>query len=220
MRRPGRRLPGLLLGLLLGLLPLLAPAPALALNDAQQLVVESWRLVNQSYVDPDRFDAIHWKRLRQKALERSIQTSAEAYDAIEAMLAPIGDPYTRLLRPAEWSALRSSTQGSVSGVGLQLGLRGEEAAVVVIAPLEGSPAAEAGIATGWQVVRVDGVATDSLGLEATAARLRGAAGSRVLVELQPPDGPPRELELSRRQVVLQPVRSRVLERDGLRLDRG
>jgi carboxyl-terminal processing protease len=212
-RQPLRRL----VALLLCALTLLMPLPAAALNDAQQLVVESWRLVNQSYVDPSRFETIRWKRLRQKALERPIQSSADAYDAIEAMLAPIGDPYTRLLRPAEWSALRSSTQGSVSGVGLQLGLRGEEAAVVVIAPLEGSPAAEAGIATGWQVVRVDGVATDSLGLEATAARLRGAAGSRVLVELQPPDGPPRELELSRRQVDLQPVRSRVIERDGLRL---
>ncbi|MEY3929806.1 MAG: hypothetical protein RLZZ516_1516 [Cyanobacteriota bacterium] len=216
IRRPGRRLPGLLLGLLLGLLPLLAPAPALALNDAQQLVVESWRLVNQSYVDPDRFDAIHWKRLRQKALERSIQTSAEAYDAIEAMLAPIGDPYTRLLRPAEWSALRSSTQGSVSGVGLQLGLRGDSGTVVVIAPLEGSPAAEAGIATGWELLRVDGLPTQELGLEATASRLRGAAGTRVLLELQPPQGQPQELELSRRQVDLQPVRSRVIERAGQR----
>ena len=38
--------------------------PAMALNDAQQLVVESWKLVNQSYVNPDRFEEVHWKRLR------------------------------------------------------------------------------------------------------------------------------------------------------------
>ena len=43
---------------------LFIPAPALALNDAQQLVVETWRLVNQSYVDPSIFDRIRWKRLR------------------------------------------------------------------------------------------------------------------------------------------------------------
>ena len=212
-----RQLGRQLLALLISILPLLAPTPAFALNDAQQLVVESWRLVNQSYVDPDRFEAIHWKRLRQKALERSIQTSGDAYDAIEAMLAPIGDPYTRLLRPAEWTALRSSTQGSVSGVGLQLGLRGDSGTVVVIAPLEGSPAAEAGIASGWELLKVDGLATEELGLEATAARLRGTAGSRVLLDLRPPQGKARELELSRRQVDLQPVRSRVIERDGLRL---
>ena len=117
----------------------LTAAPALALNDGQQLVVESWRLVNQSYVDPDRFETIHWKRLRQKALERSIQSSADAYDAIEAMLAPIGDPYTRLLRPADFVSLKANTEGSVSGVGLQLGIRQDDTAIVVIAPSRGRP---------------------------------------------------------------------------------
>ena len=210
---PPRRLwPRLLATLLAGLLTGLAAPAALALNDAQQLVVESWRLVNQSYVDPQRFEAIGWKRLRQKTLERPIQSSTDAYAAIEAMLAPIGDPYTRLLRPPEWTALQASTQGSVSGVGLQLGLRGDDPAVVVIAPLEGSPAAEAGIASGWELRTVDGLSARELGLEATAARLRGPAGSRVLLELQPPGGRVRELELQRRQVDLQPVRRRVIER--------
>jgi carboxyl-terminal processing protease len=195
----------------------LTPAPTLALSDAQQLVVESWRLVNQSYVEPQRFEAIHWKRLRQKALEKPIHSSSDAYDAIEAMLAPIGDPYTRLLRPADWSVLQASTQGSVSGVGLQLGLRGEDPAVLVIAPLEGSPAAEAGISSGSELLSVDGQPALELGLEATAARLRGVAGTRVLLSLKPPGGRPRELELVRRQVDLQPVRSRVIEHNGHRL---
>ena len=192
-------------------------ASALALNDGQQLVVESWRLVNQSYVDPDRFETIHWKRLRQKALERSIQTSVEAYDAIEWMLEPIGDPYTRLLRPADFSALKASTQGSVSGVGLQLGIRQDDTAVVVIAPLEGSPAAEAGISSGSELLKVDGVCAAELGLESTAARLRGPAGSSVLIELRPPGGRAREVDLKRREVNLQPVRNRLVERNGHRL---
>jgi carboxyl-terminal processing protease len=192
-------------------------APALALNDGQQLVVESWRLVNQSYVDPDRFETIHWKRLRQKALERPIQTSADAYDAIDWMLAPIGDPYTRLLRPADFTALKASTQGSVSGVGLQLGIRQDDTAVVVIAPLEGSPAAEAGIVSGTELLRVDGTPTEELGLESTAARLRGAEGTAVLLEIKTPEGRTQEVELRRRQVNLLPVRSRLIEREGHRL---
>jgi len=195
----------------------LTAAPALALNDGQQLVVESWRLVNQSYVDPDRFETIHWKRLRQKALERSIQSSADAYDAIEAMLAPIGDPYTRLLRPADFVTLKASTEGSVSGVGLQLGIRQDDTAIVVIAPLEGSPAAEAGISSASVLSQVDGISTAELGLEATAARLRGQEGTSVLLQLITPSGKHQEVELKRRQVDLQPVRSRLLEADGHRL---
>ena len=192
-------------------------APALALNDGQQLVVESWRLVNQSYVDPERFEAIHWKQLRQKALERPISSSADAYGAIDWMLAPIGDPYTRLLRPEDYAALKASTQGSVSGVGLQLGIRQDDTAIVVIAPLEGSPAADAGIVSGNTLLRVDGLSTTDLGLEATAARLRGPEGSEVLVELRGSGGQAREVVLRRRQVDLQPVRSRSLEQGGHRL---
>jgi carboxyl-terminal processing protease len=177
-------------------------------------VVDAWRLVNQSYVDPERFETVHWRRLRQKALERPIHSSADAYDAIEAMLAPLGDPYTRLLRPEEYAAIRSSTQGTVSGVGLQLGLRAGDQSVVVIAPLDGSPAAEARIVSGSPLLKVNGQSTSTLGLEQTAAALRGPSGTTVLVELRDPNGQLREVELDRRQVDLRPVRSRRLRVGG------
>ena len=194
--------------LLMLVLWLAAPGPAaLALSDAQQLVVEAWRLVNQSYVDPDQLEQVRWRQLRQKTLEKPIQSSGDAYDAIEAMLEPIGDPYTRLLRPAEFSSLRSNTRGTVSGVGLQLALRDGQR-IVVIAPLEGSPAADAGIASGSELISVDGQPCDALGLEATAATLRGQPGSEVLVTLRPPgNATTRELVLKRRDVDLRPVRS-------------
>ena len=193
------------------LLLLIAPAgAALALSDAQQLVVEAWRLVNQSYVDPQRFEQVHWKRLRQRALEQPIDSSAAAYGAIETMLAPLGDPYTRLLRPADYSDLQSNTQGTVSGVGLQLGLRSPDQQVVVIAPLDGSPAAEAGITSGMTVLAVNGRPSDQLGLEGTASDLRGPSGSEVLVKLEDLSGRVLELSLERRQVDLRPVRSKRL----------
>ena len=68
-----------------------------------------------------------------------------------------------------------------------------------------------------EVRRVDGLATADLGLEATAARLRGPEGSSVLLELRPPNGRAQEVELQRRRVDLQPVRSRLVEQDGHRL---
>lgn len=202
------------LTLLLALVALAGPlhpgSTALALSDAQQLVVEAWRLVNQSYVDPQRFEQVQWKRLRQRALEQPIESSAAAYGAIETMLAPLADPYTRLLRPADYSALQSNTQGTVSGVGLQLGLRSPDQTIVVIAPLDGSPAAEAGITSGMTVLAVDGRSSEALGLEGTASGLRGPSGSEVLVQLEDPNGRRLELSLERRQVDLRPVRSKRL----------
>ncbi|MFM7640931.1 MAG: carboxyl-terminal processing protease CtpZ [Cyanobium sp.] len=190
------------LALLLGL-----PQQAWALNDAQQLVVEAWRLVNQSYVDPDQLERLHWRQLRQQTLEHPILTSRQAYDAIDSMLSPIGDPYTRMLRPSDFSALRQSNEGTVSGVGLQLGLRHGDQQVVVIAPLDDSPAAEAQIVSGTEVLAVDGHATHDLGLERAAALLRGAAGTDVEIRLREKGGLERDVKLRRRKVDLQPVRS-------------
>jgi carboxyl-terminal processing protease len=190
------------------------PGAAWALNDAQQLVVEAWRLVNQSYVDPEQLEQLHWRQRRQQTLERSIQTSAEAYSAIDSMLAAIGDPYTRMLRPADFAALRESNEGTVSGVGLQLGLRQGDQQVVVIAPLDDSPAAEAQIPSGAEVLSVDGRSTADLGLEGSAALLRGAPGSVVEVLLREKGAAPREVRLTRRTVDLLPVRSQRLRLQG------
>ena len=99
--------------------------PVFALNDGQLLVVEAWNLVNAGYLDPEKFDEIQWKKLRQKALEKPINNSQQAYAAIEAMLIPLGDPYTRLLRPDVYEAMKKSNIGSeINGVGLQLGRLG------------------------------------------------------------------------------------------------
>ena len=196
------------------LILLLASPPAVALNDAQQLVVESWRLVNQGYLDPDQFDRIRWKRLRQKALENTIETSEQAYSAIETMLLPLDDPYTRLLRPDDYAVMKASNEGSLSGVGLQLGHRQDSNAIVVIAPLEDSPAAEADVISGTEVLAVNGELVETLGLEATAARLRGSVGSQVVLTLLPPEEEePLELTLERRNIDLRPVRTRRLRSD-------
>ena len=200
-------------GLLVAIL-LLAPPMAWALNDAQQLVVEAWRLVQQSYVDPDQLEQLHWRQRRQDTLERPIQTSAEAYDAIENLLRALGDPYTRLLRPLDFAALRQSNEGTVSGVGLQLGLRHEDDQIVVISPLDDSPAAEAHIPSGSEVLAVDEHGSDDLGLERAAALLRGPAGTEVEIRLRDPSGTVRDWRLIRRQVDLLPVRTRRLRVNG------
>ncbi|MCY3908588.1 MAG: S41 family peptidase [Cyanobacteria bacterium MAG COS3_bin_20] len=183
---------------------------AVALSDTQQLVVDSWRLVNQGFWNPEQLDAVRWKRQRQKAMERSIESSNDAYAAIESMLAQLGDPYTRLLRPEDYTALKNSTNGSLSGVGLQLGPDESSKGVVVISALEGSPAGEAEITSGTQLLSVDGRDVVDLGLEGTVAALRGDVGSQVVLTLDNGSGETSELTLERRSVDLRPVRTRRL----------
>ncbi len=197
--------------LVLVALLVLQPPLALALNDAQQLVIDAWRLVSQSYVDPDQLEAVHWKEQRQQTLERPIATSVQAYEAIDTLLTSLGDPYTRLLRPEEFAALRQSNEGTVSGVGLQLGLRQNDQQVVVIAPLADSPAAEARIISGTAVLAVDGQSTEKLRLERAAALLRGPVGTEVEIRLRDTAGAVKDVRLVRRKIDLQPVRSQRMQ---------
>ncbi|WP_320665036.1 carboxyl-terminal processing protease CtpZ [Prochlorococcus sp. MIT 1223] len=185
--------------------------PAIALNDGQQLVLEAWSLVNEGYLEPQKLDDIKWRKLRQRALEKPITTSFQAYAAIDAMVLRLDDPYTRLIRPKDYEALKSSNLGSeINGVGLQLGLRNEDNQIVVISSLEGSPAADAGITSGTLIIKVNGESPKNLGLEATAAKLRGEVGSEVVVELQAPNEEAKEINLERRSVDLRPVRTKRL----------
>ena len=191
------------------LLILQLSGPALALTDDQTLVVDVWRLVNESYVDSS-FSGVPWRRLRQKALEKTISNRVDAYDAIDAMLAPLDDPYTRLLRPESYGQLEAATKGTVSGIGLQLGINHDTGSVVVIAPVEDSPAAEAGLVDGTLLRSINGQATSELGLDGSAALLRGDSGSSVHLEVTLPDGEEQSLDLERRAIDLRPVRSRRL----------
>ena len=49
-----------------------------ALSDSKQLVLDAWSLVNEGFYDPEKFDDIQWKRIRQKTLQKQIETSEEA----------------------------------------------------------------------------------------------------------------------------------------------
>jgi carboxyl-terminal processing protease len=184
-----------------------------ALSDTRQLVLDAWTLVNEGFYDPDKLEEIHWKRIRQKTLQKQIETTEEAYSAIEDMLRPLEDPYTRVLRPKDYDLLKSSNFGSeINGVGLQLG-EDNGNKIKVVSTLGGSPAEEAGIVSGDIIEKVDGIQSKELGLANTASKLRGESGTKVLVEISSEFGEIREVDLERRSVDLRPVRTKRLRDD-------
>ena len=160
-----------------------------ALSDSKQIVLEAWTLVNEGYYDPEIFNDIQWKKIRQKTLQKQIDTTEEAYSAIEEMLKPLEDPYTRVLRPKDYELLKSSNLGSeINGVGLQLGKDDENGKIKVISTMAGSPAEDAGITSGNYIESVDGKSASDLGLANTASKLRGEKGTKVLVQILSIDG--------------------------------
>ncbi|MGB3201640.1 MAG: carboxyl-terminal processing protease CtpA [Nodosilinea sp.] len=179
--------------------------PALALTHEQNLVAEVWRIVNRAYVD-ETFNHQNWWFTRQRALEKPLANRDDTYRAIQDMLAGLDDPYTRLLPPAQYRSLQTSTAGELTGVGLQISKDEHPGWLRVIAPIEGSPAEQAGIQPQDIVLEIDGMATTDLTLDEAAARMRGPQGTTVMLQLRRPDETaPRQISLTRDVITLNPV---------------
>ena len=96
--------------------------------------------------------------------------------AIKGMVEEL-DPHSGYLRPEEWKLFQSDTEGRFGGVGIEVD--GKDNELVVIAPIEGSPAERAGIKSGDRIVSVDGADVRGQGLDKVVKRMRGAIGTKV-----------------------------------------
>jgi len=103
------------------------------------------------------------------------------YGAVEGMVRTL-DPHSSFMDPRSYSALKEETEGEYGGVGLELATRGED--VVVVAPMDGSPAERAGFQPGDRLVEVDGVAISGKRETDAVHALIGPPGTRVVIKAQ------------------------------------
>ena len=130
--------------LLVSLIVFWQTPPAQAYTTEQDILLQSWRIVNQAYID-ETFNHQNWWFKKQELLEKPLTNREETYQAITEMLASLDDPYTRLLPPQQYRSLKLNTSGELSGVGLQIDLEPQTGQLEVVTPLAGSPAETAGI---------------------------------------------------------------------------
>lgn len=132
--------------------------------------------------------------------------------AIRGILSSL-DPHSSFLPPDEYKEMQSDMSGEFIGLGLDVSIQNEE--LVVIAPLEGSPAEKAGITAGDRVIKINDRNTQDIENVMGALRLlRGKKGTRVMLTIMR-DGfdNPKEFTLQRDVIKIISVRSRILESD-------
>jgi carboxyl-terminal processing protease len=128
--------------------------------------------------------------------------------AIRGMVAAL-DPHSAFLDTDEFEEIRLSTMGSYPGVGIEV--VAEDSAVKIMRPIEGSPADQAGLMPGDQIVRIDD-ADIGADLAGAIARMRGASGSVVkLTVLRPTTGQTLDFSLRRAKVEVHSVAQQSLE---------
>ncbi|MCB0023891.1 MAG: S41 family peptidase [Caldilinea sp.] len=164
--------------------------PALAADHPPQFDVfwEVWDLVDQHFVDQGNIDPMRM-----------------TYGAINGMLATLGDDnHTIFFSPEEAEQQESQLDGSFEGIGAFV--EGHETGFRIVAPIHGSPAEEAGILAGDIVLKVDGEDIGGIPEWEIISRIRGPAGtSVVLTVLHPNETEPTDITVVRGKIDVESV---------------
>lgn len=126
----------------------------------EEMLRTVWQILVNHYVDEEKLDP-----------------EEAAYRAAEAIVDSVQDPYTSFMRPAQASDFNSQLEGTLSGIGAQVEQRDGD--IVVISPLDGSPAAAAGIQAGDIIAEADGIELHGLGFLEAIGKIRGPQGTSV-----------------------------------------
>ncbi len=156
----------------------------------------AWNLVQTRYVDTDAIDE-----------------DAMLEAAIDGMLQTLKDEgHTRYLTAEESRSESESLQGEYVGVGIQVNERDDQ--IVVVAPIDQSPAKEAGVLAGDVLIAVDGVDVTGQSIDEVIQKVRGEAGSQVTLRfLRDGEDSPLTFTLTRRRIDVSSVAWTMLDGD-------
>ena len=141
--------------------------------------------------------------------------------AIRGMVEALEDPYSAYLTPEEYQSGLQDLSGQFEGIGAEIGTRsaagetsecatlGPECILIVVAPLEGSPAKSAGLLAGDAILEVDGSGLDGLTVDDARDKVRGKKGTTVVLTIQRGTDAPFNVPIVRDTI----VQREVIERD-------
>ncbi len=156
--------------------------------DAVQLMEETWNTIQQAYVDRE-----------------AVQTTHLAYGAISGMVDALGDTgHSRFLTPEMIQEQRDFTQGQFEGIGAEVQVK--DGHVVIVAPIDDSPAQQAGLHPGDVILKVNEEDVAGLPLDQVVEHILGPAGTSVsLTVINPTTGRTRDVTLVRARIILHNV---------------
>jgi carboxyl-terminal processing protease len=160
-----------------------------------------WRLINAKFVDQTN-NGQDWGKWRHK-YDRYIQSNDDAYVAINTMIASLNDPYTKFLDPKEFAEETNSIKGSLKGIGIQIGVK--DGKLMVIAPIEDTPAERAGLLADDEILEIDGVSTKGITVDKAADKIKGKEGTQVTLLIKRKDVQPKTYTITRAEIEIKSV---------------
>lgn len=143
-------------------------------------------IINQKFGQPKEFDfSLFWKtwdEIHNKFVDQGkLKEENLLYGAISGMVKGAGDPYTVFFPPVETKSFKQDVGGSFGGIGAEIGKR--NGFLVIVAPLEDTPAQRAGLVAGDKILKINGKPTDDTAVEEAVTKIRGEVGTKVTLSI-------------------------------------
>ncbi|MGK7951913.1 MAG: carboxyl-terminal processing protease CtpC [Xenococcaceae cyanobacterium] len=187
----------------------LSQSQAFIQESPKELVDEVWQIINYQYVDT-KFNNLDWQQVRQEYLNKSYGNKEDAYEAIREMLEKLEDPYTRFMNPEEFQNMQIDTSGELTGVGIQIAKDEETDRLIVISPIEDTPAFAAGILAKDIITKIDGTDTKGMDTNEAVKLIRGKPGTKVTLTIDR-QGNDIDYEIVRDRIQIHPVKASLEE---------
>ena len=132
------------------------------------------------------------------------------YGAVKGMLETL-DPHSAFMTPETYKEMQAETKGRFEGLGIEIAMK--DGVLIVVSPIEDTPAFKAGILAGDQILKIEGEPTKNLTLMDSVKRLRGPKGTKVTITIMR-EGftKPRDFTLVRDVIPVRSVRHELLEK--------
>lgn len=141
-----------------------------------ELYVKVWDLIKRDYVD-QTFNGQDWNIWKTR-YKNKLKNLSDSHKAIETMLASLGDRYTRFLSKKDFDDEKQAINAKLTGIGIQIGLDKSQR-LIVIAPIEGTPAYKAGLMPSDEITEINGSSTKGISVEDAATQIKGPVGTQV-----------------------------------------
>jgi len=145
--------------------------------DPERLYDRVFNLIKDDFYEPDVLGKQNWDRWQHR-YDGKLKTLEDSHKAIETMLASLGDRYTRFLDLEAFADEKSQIDAKLFGIGIQIGID-KDHRVVVITPIDDTPASRAGLQAGDEIAEIDGKTTKGFSVEDAAKSIRGKIDSPV-----------------------------------------
>ena len=177
---------------------------------AEPLLAKEAKKTTNVYEQLDLFGDI-FGRIRAQYVEE-VDPAKLIEAAINGMLTSL-DPHSSYLSPKGAADMRVQTRGEFGGLGIEV--TQENGFVKVVSPIDGTPAAEAGLKTGDFITHVDGESVLGLTLDEAVDLMRGPVGSEIVVTIvREGKKDPFDVSIVRDTIKIKAVRARI-ERDAV-----